>query len=72
MIPYAWGPSVAPSGSVSEGFRGAAPEDVPLTAEEVTREYCRVMNVPYPILEMTFVRSWMIFRVRKIPFGVGR
>lgn len=72
MIPYALGPSVAPSRAASEGFRGSPPEDVPLTAEEVMREYCRVMNVPYPIREMTFVLSWMIFRVRRISFRAGR
>jgi len=35
------------------------------------REYCRVMKIPYPIEEMTFVRSWMIFRLGIILQGVA-
>jgi hypothetical protein len=72
MAPYAFGPSVGPYGLTSEGFRGSPPDTVPLTDEEVLREYCRVTKIPYPIEEMTFVRSWMIFRVRKHCQSVSR
>lgn len=37
--------------------------DVPIQLEDLEREYCRVTSQPYPIPEMVFVRSWMLFRV---------
>ena len=44
------------------GFKNAT-EDVPITVEDLEREYCRLSRRPYPIREMVFVRSWMLFRV---------
>jgi len=37
--------------------------DVPMQLEDLEREYCRLTYQPYPIVEMTFVKSWMLFRV---------
>ncbi len=36
---------------------------VPIALEDIETEYCRLMNLDYPIPEMAFVRSWMLFRV---------
>jgi len=37
--------------------------DVPISLEDLEKEYCRLTSQPYPIPEMVFVRSWMFFRV---------
>ena len=36
----------------------------PADVEELLREYCRLTKQPYPIPELVFARSWMLFRVR--------
>jgi hypothetical protein len=46
------------------GFKGAS-QDVPIALEELEQEYCKLTGQPYPIREMIFVRSWMLFRVRR-------
>lgn len=44
------------------GFKNS--KDKGITPLEILeREYCRLMSQPYPITEMVFVRSWMLFRV---------
>ena len=45
------------------GFNDA--KDAPISLQDMEREYCRLMNLPYPIKEMVFARSWMLFRVSK-------
>ena len=47
-----------------QGFKGTS-ESVPITLEDLEHEYCRLTSQPYPIPEMIFVRSWMLFRVRQ-------
>jgi hypothetical protein len=47
-----------------QGFKGTS-QDVPIALEDLEQEYCRLTNQPYPIREMVFVRSWMLFRVRR-------
>ena len=37
--------------------------NAPISREELEKEYCRLTNQPYPITEMVFARSWMLFRV---------
>lgn len=44
------------------GYKGAT-QDVPIPLEDLEKEYCSLTNQPYPIPEMIFVRSWMLFRV---------
>lgn len=44
------------------GFRNAD-VDVPIPLEDLEREYCRITKQAYPIPEMVYVRSWMLFRV---------
>lgn len=53
-----------PEGSgLVNGFKGTS-KDVPIPLENLEREYCRLTAQDYPIAEMTFARSWMLFRVR--------
>ena len=47
-----------------KGFRNAI-ADVPIPLEDLEREYCRLTKQVYPIPEMVFVRSWMLFRVKR-------
>lgn len=44
------------------GFKNTT-VDVPIPLEDLEKEYCRLTSQPYPIPEMVFVRSWMLFRV---------
>ncbi|KAJ7772084.1 kinase-like domain-containing protein [Mycena maculata] len=52
------------------GFKGA-PEEAPTVLEDLEREYCRLTNRSYPIKEMVFVRSWMLFRLAVISQGIA-
>jgi len=45
--------------------------DVPIQLEDLEREYCRLTSQPYPIPEMVFVRSWMLFRLAVISQGIA-
>ena len=47
-----------------QGFKGT-PESVPIPIEDLEQEYCRLTSQSYPIHELVFVRSWMLFRVRQ-------
>ncbi|KIK22711.1 hypothetical protein PISMIDRAFT_679912 [Pisolithus microcarpus 441] len=51
-------------------FKNAA-VDVPISLEELEREYCYLTNQTYPIKEMGFVRSWMLFRSAVISQGIA-
>jgi hypothetical protein len=44
------------------GYKNSPAE--PISLAELEREYCRVTQQSYPIPEMEFARSWMLFRVR--------
>ncbi|KIJ65969.1 hypothetical protein HYDPIDRAFT_87245 [Hydnomerulius pinastri MD-312] len=46
-------------------------KDVPIPLEDLEREYCRLTSQPYPIQEMPFVRSWMLFRLAIISQGIA-
>jgi hypothetical protein len=52
------------------GFKNTT-VDVPIPLEDLEKEYCRLTSQPYPIPEMVFVRSWMLFRVRLEIFFVS-
>ncbi|KAF8520271.1 kinase-like protein [Hysterangium stoloniferum] len=51
------------------GFKGLP--SVAISSEELEREYCRITNQPFPIKEMVFVRSWMLFRLAIISQGIA-
>jgi aminoglycoside phosphotransferase (APT) family kinase protein len=55
---------------VIKGFKNSK-KDVPIPLEDLEREYCSLTNQPYPIPEMVFVRSWMLFRLAVISQGVA-
>lgn len=44
-----------------KGFKNV--ENVPIKKEEMEEEYCQVTGWQYPIMEIAFVRSWMVMRV---------
>ncbi|KAF8549965.1 APH-domain-containing protein [Imleria badia] len=46
-------------------------KDVPIPLEDLEREYCHLINQAYPIEEMVFVRSWMLFRLAIISQGIA-
>ncbi|KAJ3572099.1 hypothetical protein NP233_g3308 [Leucocoprinus birnbaumii] len=48
-----------------------ATQDVPIPLEDLEREYCRLSKQPYPIPEMVFARSWMLFRLSIISQGIA-
>ncbi|RDX49304.1 APH-domain-containing protein [Lentinus brumalis] len=62
--------SFPPNGSLSAAFKNNDAE-APISLEELEREYCRVTNQPYPIPEMVFARSWMLFRSAVIMQGIA-
>ncbi|PSR72735.1 hypothetical protein PHLCEN_2v11430 [Hermanssonia centrifuga] len=43
----------------------------PANVDELEREYCRLTNQPYPIAELLFARSWMLFRLSVIAQGIA-
>ena len=45
-----------------KGFKNTM-VDVPIVLEDLEREYCRLTAQAYPMPEMVFTRSWMLFRV---------
>lgn len=66
--PWSIDPSYIPADIAAEkvvyltAFKNTT-QDVPILLEELERTYCQLSDQPYPIKEMIFVRSWMIFRV---------
>ncbi|KAF8151192.1 protein kinase subdomain-containing protein PKL/CAK/ACAD [Pholiota molesta] len=70
--PWAIDPSTFRTGAKYSmtGFKNAT-ADVPIPLEDLEREYCRLTSQPYPIREMVFVRSWMLFRLAVISQGIA-
>jgi len=51
--------------TVGEGFKGVKgiPYDqLPVTLEDLQREYCKVSGLSYPIHGADYATSWMFFR----------
>ncbi|OBZ69699.1 putative acyl-CoA dehydrogenase IBR3 [Grifola frondosa] len=59
-----------PDTFVIVAFKNAT-KDVPIPLEDLEREYCRLTGQPYPIPEMVFARSWMLFRLAVIMQGIA-
>ncbi|KDR75639.1 hypothetical protein GALMADRAFT_492411 [Galerina marginata CBS 339.88] len=59
-----------PADSVVRGFKNAT-VNVPIPLQDLEHEYCRLTKQPYPIPEMVFVRSWMLFRLSVISQGIA-
>ncbi|TFK74646.1 kinase-like protein [Pluteus cervinus] len=69
--PWSIHPTDVPTSRPSlRAFKGAT-NDIPIALEDLEREYCGLMNQPYPITEMIFVRSWMLFRLSVIAQGIA-
>ncbi len=49
-------------GRIMVGYKNS-PDTEPISLAELERDYCQVTRQPYPIAEMSFARSWMLFRV---------
>ncbi|TDL16112.1 kinase-like protein [Rickenella mellea] len=56
--------------TLMRGFKNN-PSEAPIELEALEREYCRHTNQPYPIPEMVFARSWMLFRLSIISQGIA-
>jgi len=52
------------------GFKNSV-EGAPVPLEHLEREYCKLTRQPYPIEEMVFARSWMLFRLAVITQGIA-
>jgi hypothetical protein len=54
------------------GFKNALPAvEVPIPLEDLEKAYCRATGRAYPIPEMVFARSWMLFRVRRFAVPIS-
>ncbi|KAG8911227.1 hypothetical protein FRC00_006851 [Tulasnella sp. 408] len=53
------------------GFKNAPQADVPITLDELYREYCKLTGWGYPLVEMPFVSSWMLLRLAIISQGIA-
>nr|GAT56193.1 predicted protein [Mycena chlorophos] len=63
--------SVDPEQAFMRGFKGLPPSELPISFDDLEREYCRLTKQPCPIPGMLFVRSWMIFRLAVISQGIA-
>ena len=59
-MPFNFGPAVASTGYLQTGLKGAPPHHVPISLEDLEREYCTGLGLSYPLIEMRYVRSWMV------------
>jgi len=53
------------------GFKGASAEEVPVSLDELHREYCKLTGWEHPLHEMPYVSSWMLFRLAIISQGIA-
>ncbi|KAI0301709.1 protein kinase subdomain-containing protein PKL/CAK/ACAD [Multifurca ochricompacta] len=65
-----WVFDLADVGTLMVGFKNN-PGAEPISLEDLEREYCRVTRQPYPIVEIGFARSWMLFRLSVIMQGIA-
>lgn len=71
LMPYNIGPDEIPPPSAFSGFKGQPPDAVPCSLEELERAFCDGFGIPYPITEMVFANSWMLFRLSIISQGIA-
>ncbi|GBE80739.1 kinase-like domain-containing protein [Sparassis latifolia] len=67
--PWVMDSSKVTTGAAMVGFRNT--NDMPVPLQELEREYCRLTQQSYPIKEMGFARSWMLFRTAVILQGIA-
>ncbi|KAF8756752.1 Phosphotransferase enzyme family [Rhizoctonia solani] len=71
FMPYHVDPAEVPPPSAISGFKGQPPDAVPCSLEELERTFFDGFGVPYPITEMVFANSWMMFRLSIISQGIA-
>ncbi|KAJ1305957.1 hypothetical protein OPQ81_010673 [Rhizoctonia solani] len=71
LMPYHIDPTEMPPPSAFSGLKGQPPEEVPCSLEELERTFCNEFGMPYPITDMVFVNSWMLFRLSIISQGIA-
>ncbi|KDN47847.1 hypothetical protein RSAG8_03267, partial [Rhizoctonia solani AG-8 WAC10335] len=71
LMPYHVSPAEVPPPSAISAFKGQPPDEVPCSLEELERAFCDGFGIPYPITEMVFANSWMLFRLSIISQGVA-
>ncbi|PCH35571.1 protein kinase subdomain-containing protein PKL/CAK/ACAD [Wolfiporia cocos MD-104 SS10] len=74
-LTQAWAidPQILPdtvAGTALAGFKNNV-KDAPISLEDLEREYCRLTSQPYPIPELVFAHSWMLFRLAVITQGIA-
>ena len=47
-----------------KGLKGIPYDQIPVTLEDLQREYCKVSGLSYPIVGADYATSWMFFRAR--------
>jgi len=50
-----------------KGVKGIPYDQLPVTLEDLQREYCKVSGLAYPIESAAYATSWMFFRARLFP-----
>ncbi|GAB1523488.1 hypothetical protein RhiTH_006638 [Rhizoctonia solani] len=71
LMPYHVDPAEVPPPSAISGFKGQPPDAVPCSLEELERTFFDGFGVTYPITEMVFANSWMMFRLSIISQGIA-
>ncbi|KAH8087811.1 kinase-like protein [Cristinia sonorae] len=72
--PWAIDPGLIPRGTPASTHMVAfknRPQEAPIPLEDLEREYAKHMNLPYPIPDIVFARSWMLFRLAVISQGIA-
>ncbi|KAL0955798.1 hypothetical protein HGRIS_002007 [Hohenbuehelia grisea] len=62
---------VGKSTATMNAFKDAPEGVAPIALEDIEREYCRLQKQQYPLAEMVFIRSWMLFRLSVISQGIA-
>lgn len=63
---------IDPDKPLMGGYFKDMPEKEPIPLEDLEHEYCRLTNQPYPIKDIVFARSFMLFRVRELHLWTSR
>ncbi|KEP51381.1 kinase subdomain protein PKL/CAK/ACAD protein [Rhizoctonia solani 123E] len=71
IMPYHVDPAEVPPPNAISGFKGQPADAVPCSLEELERTFCDGFGIPYPITEMVFTNSWMMFRLSIISQGIA-
>ncbi|KAJ7194425.1 kinase-like domain-containing protein [Mycena pura] len=62
---------IDPDKPLMGGYFKDMPEKQPIPLDDLEREYCRLTSQPYPIKDIVFVRSFMLFRGGVVLQGIA-